>query len=177
MISLSHNPFTQGHELSLYLNWPGRVWSHLSLNCLHLLCKVTEAKPWPAPSLTSGSFIQGSVSLGSDFTSQAWSKCPAVLVWSWLMRLGAWGFRGTPTQGVAMPVADFEAGGKGPLVVSFRCGLGVQVIPTVCSCLDASHLKWKETGTHLPACAQGLNRYEQKVRELEHSLLDLLFLL
>ena len=76
------------------------------------------------------------------------------------MRLGAWGFRGTPTQGVAMPVADFEAGGKGPLVVSFRCGLGVRVIPTVCSCLDASHLKWKETGTHLPACAQGLNRYE-----------------
>lgn len=52
------------------------------------------------------------------------------------MGLGAWGFRGTPTQGVAMPVADFEADGKGPLVVSFRCGLGVRVILTVCSCLE-----------------------------------------
>ena len=93
------------------------------------------------------------------------------------MGLGAWGFRGTPTQGAAMPVADVEADGKGPLVVSFCCGLWVRVILTVCSCLDASHLKWKETGTRLPVCAQGLNRYEQKVRQLEPSLLDLLFLL
>ena len=40
------------------------------------------------------------------------------------MGLGAWGFRGTPTQGAAMPVADVEADGKGPLVVSFCCGSG-----------------------------------------------------
>lgn len=74
------------------------------------------------------------------------------------MGLGAWGFRGTPTHGAAVPMADVEADGKGPLVMSFRCGLGVRVIPTVCSCLDTSHWKWKETGTRLPVRAQGLNR-------------------
>ena len=74
------------------------------------------------------------------------------------MGLGAWGFRGTPTHGAAVPMADVEADGKGPLVMSFRCGLGVRVIPTVCSCLDTSHWKWKETGTSLPVRAQGLNR-------------------
>ena len=57
MISLSHNPITQGHELSLYLNRTGRVWPHLLLNCLHLLCKVTAARPWPVPpSLLEASF-------------------------------------------------------------------------------------------------------------------------
>ena len=74
------------------------------------------------------------------------------------MGLGAWDFRGTPTHGAAVPIADVEADGKGPLVMSFLCGLGVRVIPTVCSCLDTSHWKWKETGTRLPVCAQGLNR-------------------
>lgn len=73
------------------------------------------------------------------------------------MGLGAWGFRGTPTQGAAVPMADVEADGKGPLVMSFLSGLGGRVILTVCSCLDASHWKW-ETGTRLPVCAQGLNR-------------------
>lgn len=49
MISSSRNPTTQGHEFTLYLNRPGRVWSGPLFNGLHLLCKVTAAGPWPAP--------------------------------------------------------------------------------------------------------------------------------
>lgn len=61
------------------------------------------------------------------------------------MGLGAWGFRGTPTQGAAMPMADVEADGKGPLVASlWALGAG----DTDCLLLSGrSHLKWKETGT------------------------------
>lgn len=53
-------------------------------------------------------------------TSSLRLEANALLSWSRAdCRLGAWGFRGTPPRGAAMPMADVEADGKGPLVAFF----------------------------------------------------------
>lgn len=67
------------------------------------------------------------------------------------MGLGAWGFRGTPTQGAAMPMADVEADGKGPLVVSlWALGAG----DTDCLLLSGRLPLEVEGDRHPPPCVR-----------------------